>query len=302
MPHPSSHILRYNAQISGSEALLTAPHRFSFNGQERDDEVSGEGNSLSFKYRVEDSRLGRFFSVDPLYRSYPWNSNYSFCENQVTNSIELEGLESWPLAGTVSTVNGPYKNQNEAEKAARAGAPLNMPPVEIESQKINAWWRPKYEGPVYNPAKSLNESFDKFDKFMKEGGLGIWIRGAGSSSNPIPPSDRSYSKLIVIDVDMLDLAGQQFIMRNPISKTPFPITKPDATMQTKQWDFPTETDKWNNEPAQIKNEKTEIYSERGYWQNNSYTRYWVKVDTNISKEALNKGMKNGKFKEVEKVE
>ena len=104
--------------FGGDEALFAAPHRFSFNGQERDDEVSGEGNSLSFKYRVEDSRLGRFFSVDPLYRSYPWNSNYSFCENQVTNSIELEGLESWPLAGTVSTVNGPYKNQNEAEKAA----------------------------------------------------------------------------------------------------------------------------------------------------------------------------------------
>jgi hypothetical protein len=49
--------------------------------------------SVSFKYRVEDPRLGRFFSVDPLFSSYPANSNYAFSENDVIANVEQEGLE-----------------------------------------------------------------------------------------------------------------------------------------------------------------------------------------------------------------
>ena len=57
-------------------------YRFGFNGQEKDDEVKGSVNSLSFKYRIYDPRLGRFLSVDPLFASYPWNSTYAFARNK----------------------------------------------------------------------------------------------------------------------------------------------------------------------------------------------------------------------------
>lgn len=40
-----------------------------------------------------DSRLGRFWSVDPLSNDYPWNSTFAFAENDVIQFIELEGLE-----------------------------------------------------------------------------------------------------------------------------------------------------------------------------------------------------------------
>ncbi len=69
-------------------------YRYGFQGQERDDEVKGAGNSYNYKYRMHDPRLGRFFAVDPLYTKYPWNSNYAFSENRVIDMIELEGLES----------------------------------------------------------------------------------------------------------------------------------------------------------------------------------------------------------------
>ena len=68
-------------------------YRFGFNGQEKDDEVKGSGNSLSFKYRIYDPRLGRFLSVDPLFASYPWNSTYAFAENRPIDGIDLEGTE-----------------------------------------------------------------------------------------------------------------------------------------------------------------------------------------------------------------
>lgn len=70
------------------------PYRYSFQGQEHDDEIKGEGNSVNYTYRMHDPRLGRFFAIDPLTASYPWNSPYAFSENRVVDAIELEGLEA----------------------------------------------------------------------------------------------------------------------------------------------------------------------------------------------------------------
>ena len=70
-------------------------YRYGFQGQEKDDEVKGEGNSVNFKYRMHDPRLGRFFAVDPLFRQYSYNSPYAFSENVVVNAVELEGLEKF---------------------------------------------------------------------------------------------------------------------------------------------------------------------------------------------------------------
>jgi len=71
----------------------TTGYRFSFNGQEKDDEVKGTGSQLDFEFRAYDPRLGRFMSVDPLFKDYPWNSPYAFAENRVIDGIDLEGLE-----------------------------------------------------------------------------------------------------------------------------------------------------------------------------------------------------------------
>jgi len=42
---------------------------------------------------MHDTRIGRFFAVDPLAGSYPHNSPYAFSENRVIDAVELEGLE-----------------------------------------------------------------------------------------------------------------------------------------------------------------------------------------------------------------
>ena len=68
-------------------------YRFGFNGQENDDEIHGKGNHYEFKYRMHDSRLGRFLSVDPLTSKFAYNSPYAFAENRVIDGMELEGLE-----------------------------------------------------------------------------------------------------------------------------------------------------------------------------------------------------------------
>ena len=71
-------------------------YRYFFNGQEADNEVLGEGALHAFEYRLHDTRIGRFWSVDPLAGKFPWNSPYAFAENRVVDGSELEGLEWAP--------------------------------------------------------------------------------------------------------------------------------------------------------------------------------------------------------------
>ncbi len=88
-------------------------YRFGFQGQETDDEVRGDGNSVFFKYRVHDPRIGRFASIDPLAPEYPWNSPYAFSENKVIQFMELEGLEVFDYRERLET-NRPIQNAPNA--------------------------------------------------------------------------------------------------------------------------------------------------------------------------------------------
>lgn len=66
-------------------------YRYGFNGKEKDSDPI----QYDYGFRIYVSRLGRFLSVDPLYKDYPWNTPYAFAENDVIRSIDLEGLEKY---------------------------------------------------------------------------------------------------------------------------------------------------------------------------------------------------------------
>lgn len=88
-------------------------YRYGFNGKEKSDEMHGEGNIYDYGFRIYNPRLGKFLSVDPLSKSYPWNSTYAYAENDVIQSIDLDGLEKykihqrsfapWQLFGEIAT-------------------------------------------------------------------------------------------------------------------------------------------------------------------------------------------------------
>ncbi|MCB9251852.1 MAG: hypothetical protein H6605_05255 [Flavobacteriales bacterium] len=68
-------------------------YRFGFNGKENDDEVKGDGIQQDYGMRIYDPRLGRFLSVDPIFKDYPWYTPYQFAGNQTICAIDLDGLE-----------------------------------------------------------------------------------------------------------------------------------------------------------------------------------------------------------------
>ncbi len=94
----------FGVQLDGrtiSAGIADQNYRYSFQAQEKDDEIKGEGNSINFEYRMHDPRLGRFFIIDPLTKKYPHNSSYAFSENRVIDAVELEGAEC-KLVGQLS--------------------------------------------------------------------------------------------------------------------------------------------------------------------------------------------------------
>jgi RHS repeat-associated protein len=80
----------YGASLLGYSYTTFGEYRYQFQNQEVAEEFWG--GAVSYKYRIEDPRLGRFFSVDPLAPMYPHNSPYAFSENDFIACVGLEGL------------------------------------------------------------------------------------------------------------------------------------------------------------------------------------------------------------------
>ena len=67
-------------------------YRYGFQGQEKDDEVKGDGNSIDFGGRsIYDGRVARFISIDPRWRDFTSMSPYAFAANNPIIFIDENG-------------------------------------------------------------------------------------------------------------------------------------------------------------------------------------------------------------------
>ena len=72
------------------------PHyRNLFNGQEADNEVYGNGAILGYEFRQYDTRIGRWWSVDPMSDKYPGVGPYVFCNGSPIMLMDPNGKELW---------------------------------------------------------------------------------------------------------------------------------------------------------------------------------------------------------------
>ena len=99
--------------------------RYLYQGQEMDDEVKGEGNSVNFEYRMHDPRLGRFFAIDPLANKFPFMTPYQFAGNKPIWSREIEGLESEVDAKVGVQINIGNKDNSSIKAFAGIGLTTN---------------------------------------------------------------------------------------------------------------------------------------------------------------------------------
>jgi len=67
-------------------------YRYGFNGKEKDNSFAST-TDYDYGFRVYSPKIAKFLSVDPLMKSYPWNSPFAFAENDVIRSVDLDGKE-----------------------------------------------------------------------------------------------------------------------------------------------------------------------------------------------------------------
>jgi RHS repeat-associated protein len=70
----------------------SSEYRYGFQGQEKDDEIKGEGNSYTAEYWQYDSRLGRRWNVDPVVKHH--ESPYAAFANSPIWIIDPNGADS----------------------------------------------------------------------------------------------------------------------------------------------------------------------------------------------------------------
>jgi RHS repeat-associated protein len=66
-------------------------YRYGFNGMERDNEWKSAGNSIDYGARIYDPRIGRWLSIDPLWKVYPGVTNYGHALNCPIKFIDEGG-------------------------------------------------------------------------------------------------------------------------------------------------------------------------------------------------------------------
>lgn len=94
-------------------------YRYGFNGKENDNEVKGAGNEIDYGMRVYDPRVGRFLSVDPLQKKYPWYTPYQFSGNTPIQAVDLDGREEvhfYTYDGKLSAVNVVRSGNAQADR------------------------------------------------------------------------------------------------------------------------------------------------------------------------------------------
>jgi RHS repeat-associated protein len=70
----------------------TNDYRYGFNGKEKDKNISSL-TAYDYGFRIYSPAIGRFLSVDPLTKSYPWFTPYQFASNTPVQAIDVDGKE-----------------------------------------------------------------------------------------------------------------------------------------------------------------------------------------------------------------
>jgi RHS repeat-associated protein len=120
--------------MGGSRSFQSSTgYRYGFNGKENDNEVKGTGNQQDYGARAHDSRLGRFLSIDPMTRSFPFLSPYQYASNTPIQSIDLDGLEQFKISD--KTVD--YYNPATGEVTTRTVKSLTLKDVHAKFEVLD---------------------------------------------------------------------------------------------------------------------------------------------------------------------
>jgi RHS repeat-associated protein len=120
---------KYTAKGS---SLSSLNYLFGYQGSEKDNELnSSNGSSYTTEFRQLDTRLGRWFSSDPVFQ--PWQSSYTSMDNNPINLTDVLGLEANKKPNPGIPNNRRYRVDNKAKKPSEKS--LEQKKAEVKNQK-----------------------------------------------------------------------------------------------------------------------------------------------------------------------
>ena len=78
-------------QMPGRNINNGTGYSYGFNGKRKDDHINGIGNTYDFDARIYDSRVSRWYSIDPIVK--PWISPYQFGGDNPVNIVDMAGKD-----------------------------------------------------------------------------------------------------------------------------------------------------------------------------------------------------------------
>jgi len=149
---------------------------YGFNGQEKDDEVAGAGNSYTAEYWQYDSRLGRRWNIDPVVKHY--ESPYAAFANTPIWVVDPNGADS-----LIMHRSGPIKEFTDYESTVliykvtfsvvKNGVETNLNQVMYMMQNADA---SKYGDNGLNKKEYYTLKFDQMQYFNGNKGFENTIR------------------------------------------------------------------------------------------------------------------------------
>ncbi|GAA4321071.1 RHS repeat-associated core domain-containing protein [Flaviaesturariibacter amylovorans] len=91
----------FGMQMPGRKFAVESGYRYGFNAKEDDVETGLQDYGM----RIYNPALGKFLSLDPLSKKFPWWTPYAFAGNMPIAAIDLDGLE--PFVTNTSTLTLP---------------------------------------------------------------------------------------------------------------------------------------------------------------------------------------------------
>jgi hypothetical protein len=142
--------------------------------------VEGIGNFYDYGMRGYDPRIGRFPSVDPLTKTYPWYSPYQYAGNKPVWKRDIDGMEEEGAEGREADDKELEEDREKEEVQAKLRNALKTPTAEEEARA-----RKEFEESLKETPRQRAARFQRFvngvNNYAKNGFNSAQIVFAGTT-------------------------------------------------------------------------------------------------------------------------
>lgn len=183
----------FGGTMNGRGFTSGTNYRYGFNGKENDKETGTQ----DYGFRIYNTSLGKFLSVDPLTKSYPELTPYQFASDNPIQNIDFDGLEGKPAQ---KQVNG---TSSDAQDGTYRAPVLILKPITKEQLKHKI-----YDAVMaaLTKDKNLPEILESLDNALHNyaasvlGNMVIYGTGTGGEGGKKQDLQKLKGKITVLDL------------------------------------------------------------------------------------------------------